>query len=108
MKTIEEASEEYMNRQPMTNIRQDIAIMEAFKVGAEFAQRWISVDEELPEATMEIKQVGDYRYTKVQVLVRNKNRYWTSTRCYNPNHGWHWSEPDNAGNITHWRPIELE
>jgi hypothetical protein len=105
MRTIKEKAREYALGN--CGIETFDYLQNAFIAGVEFSQRWISVDEELPEQTMEIKKVGDYRYTKVQVLVRSKNRYGTSTRSYNPNHGWHWSNTNDDESITHWRPIEL-
>ena len=64
-------------------------IAESFKEGVEFAQRWISVEEELPEKL-------------VQVIVKLENGWHTTT--------WITENGDFAFNVkpTHWRPINLK
>ena len=52
MKSIDEAALDYVNSTWIT-FPED-AVKKAFKRGVEFAQRWISVDDELPEDTQEI------------------------------------------------------
>ena len=84
MKTIEEA----------LNIAYDECESNAyfgngFKKGVEFAQRWIPVEEELPEKL-------------VQVIVKLENGWCTCT--------WITEDGDFAFNVkpTHWRPINLK
>ena len=62
----------------------------SFKAGVEFAQRWISVEDELPS-------IGDHILIK---LKRDKLKIW---RIFN--------EDDRilvSNYATHWRPIELK
>ena len=61
----------------------------SFKNGVEFAQRWIPVEEELPEKL-------------VQVIVKLANGWHTTT--------WITENGDFAFNVkpTHWRPINLK
>ena len=103
MKTINDAAQEYaINKyEECTGIIEDTLV--DFKSGVEFAQRWIPVEEELPE-------VGKI------VLVKTKINKVTTCEMYIPK--------DYLGNIlgekkwaasynfkqaiTHWRPIELK
>ena len=105
MKTIEEAALEYaIQRQVDAEELKYIGrYQQSFKAGVEFAQRWISVEEELPE-------VGEI------VLVRTKINKVTTCEMYIPK--------DYLGNIlgekewaasynfkqaiTHWRSINLK
>jgi hypothetical protein len=94
MKTIEEASEEYMNQQPKTSLMQDMGIMKAFEAGVEFAQRWISVDEELPKIGEEVflrmdKGIG----TGCRIAEKRFNKI---------------SGAGSFGSVTHWRHVELK
>ena len=53
MKTIEQAVRSFLNHYDYLGNRQEEPIAEhAFKKGVEFAQQWISVDDELPEDTV--------------------------------------------------------
>ena len=63
--------------------------IEMFEAGVEFAQRWIPVEEELPEKL-------------VQVIVKFEDGWCTCT--------WITEDGDFAFNVkpTHWRPIELK
>lgn len=63
--------------------------IEMFEAGVEFAQRWIPIEEELPEKL-------------VQVIVKLENGWCTCT--------WITEDGDFAFNVkpTHWRPIELK
>ena len=96
MKTIEEA----------LNIAYDECKSNAyfgngFKKGVEFAQRWISVEEELPK-------IGEKVITKMTKDKRTS--YGIATRIREE---WeinaHWIDHTFSNmNITHWRPIELK
>ena len=96
MKTIEEA----------LNIAYDECKSNAyfgngFKKGVEFAQRWISVKEELPE-------IGEKVITKMTKDKRTS--YGIATRIREE---WeinaHWIDHTFSNmTITHWRPIELK
>ena len=62
---------------------------EDFKAGVEFAQRWIPVEEELPDKL-------------VQVIVKLENEWHTTT--------WITENGDFAFNVkpTHWRYIDIK
>lgn len=87
MKTIEEAAVDYA--ESLEGNDYTIETEAAFKAGAEFAQRWISVDEVLPEVSK-------------QVIVKLPNDWHTCT--------WLMKDGTFAFNVkpTHWRPIELK
>jgi hypothetical protein len=82
-----------VNNRRCRDFRQYLAVKEAISL----AQRWISVDEELPP-------VGE------KVLVKLSTGNWsTSERCISTENGReHWKGSGTfADSITHWRPIEL-
>jgi len=95
MKTIKEAAKKHTDTycpgsDNLKNVTgQDINdyVYSAFCKGAEFAQQWISVDDELPE-------LG------IVVLIKDKNNYvGMSCRRYGD---WDYKF---RGTVTHWRPI---
>ena len=74
---------------------------ESFLSGVDFAQRWISVEEELPE-------IGEKVITKMTKDKRTS--YGIATRIREE---WeinaHWIDHTFSNmTITHWRPIELK
>ena len=82
-------------------------IAESFKEGVEFAQRWISVEEELPP-------IGEMVLTKMEKRHGDtwvQHYYSTATRLENQGE-WqdvNWVDHSMSfGHITHWRPIELK
>jgi hypothetical protein len=94
MKTIEQAAKEYVDNngwwkrddQPLTYQEHQ----ETFKKGVEFAQRWISVEDELPESGK-------------TVLIQDKNSYvGLACRRYGD---WDYKYKKM---ITHWRPITFK
>ena len=96
MKTIEEVSKEFSEKSVW-------ACPISFKAGVKFAQRWISVEDELPE-------VG------VEVIVKTINLKYSIAKMYTPKdyNGNILGEKEWKGSgtfkssITHWRPIELK
>ena len=89
MKTIEEAVIEYSENADIDEETYIADVYDGFKAGVEFAQRWIPVEEELPEKL-------------VQVIVKLENGWHTTT--------WITENGDFAFNVkpTHWRPINIE
>lgn len=91
MKTIEEAAKDYSSKTYLTCRTEDLNHdCNVFTAGVEFAQRWISVEDELPS-------IGDHILIK---LKRDKLKIW---RIFN--------EDDRilvSNYATHWRPIELK
>ena len=102
MKTIEEAAEEYSKLKSSAEIF-TCAHKIDFKVGVEFAQRWISVEDELPEVDIE-------------VIVKTLNLKYSIAKMYTPKDcngtilgekEWKCSRTFKSS-ITHWRQIELK
>lgn len=95
MKTIEEAAKECAfhaqgNKHHFTDEK-------IFRYGVEFAQRWIPVEEELPE-------IGE----KVPVLLSTKKWSISSRKVYsNGKIGWTGSGTF-IDSIIAWRPIEIK
>jgi len=92
MKTIEQAAEEYLiDRDYNHNISNAIEKI-AFKTGIEFAQQWISVDDELPEHAQ-------------QVIMKSENRIIAGFYEYKTfrNH-----KSELVYDVTEWRPIYLK
>ena len=118
MKTIEDAARDYAEHEandfPYGDCRADMNLCEiedwfkdAFKAGSEFAQRWISVEEELPP-------IGEMVLTKMEKRHGDtwvQHYYSTATRLENQGE-WqdvNWVDHSMSfGHITHWRPIELK
>ena len=103
MKTIEEAAIEYAkieyedlyyNDSDEDSIDVDITIKD-FKAGVEFAQRWIPVEEELPEKYTPVLAYDTYP-TKCYV-VKYDSVFGFMTNHFN-----------QCVKVTHWRPIELK
>ena len=97
MKTIELVSKEFSEKAVW-------ACPISFKAGVEFAQRWISVEDELPE-------VKNHGFSDL-VLTKNSydnimlERYDSESKQFN---GIRYDcIKNNDGQVTHWRPIELK
>lgn len=108
MKTINEAAEEYSIRK-----ENEHESYMRFEAGVGFAQRWISVEDELPEHHDAITETGHYYYTVNPVLVKTKNgRHDISARSKfkgNENSKWSWKGSSIFDkSVTHWRPIEFK
>ena len=97
MKTIEEVAKEFSEQ----GVWQCPV---SFKAGIKFAQRWISVEDELPE-------VKNHGFSDL-VLTKNSygnimlERYDSESKQFN---GIRYDcINNNDGQVTHWRPIELK
>lgn len=100
MKTIEEAAKDF-NDSHVNGHHPQTWVSDIFKAGVEFAQEWISVEEELPE-------IGEKVITKMTKDKRTS--YGIATRIREE---WeinaHWIDHTFSNmNITHWRYINLK
>lgn len=114
MKTIEEAAKEYANI-PIDRVideeeryfNSDVIYYDAFNAGAEFAQRWIPVEEELPICEKLDRWDG-------YVLVLCSDKYWTKAKLFsNTVNGelineWYAEDGNILPDVTHWRPVEIK
>lgn len=95
MKTIEKAASDYSN-----STDYDCTIEKAFLAGAEFAQRFVSVNDELPE---DIEAEGR---THIPCIVTNGNTKTIAFRRLSPlTKKWNWNV---MMEVTHWRPIDIK
>lgn len=94
MKTIQEAAREY-------EIKQWDADEDSFKAGVEFAQRWIPVEEELPE-------VGELVQVKIQEFINSKIYFDHDKVIEIDNCNKMFDCEQCAVKVIAWRPIELK
>ena len=90
MKSIEQAAQEYAVRNTVNTGADRTKRENAFKAGIDFAQKWISVEDELPEECKNILvncMNGKRNQHDVDFLINGKFQ--------------------KRKNVTHWRPIEL-
>lgn len=101
MKTIEEAAKDYaikiLNFQEGENPDDWKLLIDNcaknFISGIEFAQRWIPVEEELPEDRFRILVKTHYGR---MFIARRTSKYYIN------------DDNQTIGGVTHWRPIELK
>ena len=101
MKTIEEAAKEYAEKNKKAR-KSDFITKKDFKAGVEFAQRWIHVEEELPEKFDKNRIINE-------VLIKSAEEY-INLGWYEENHKcfYSFSSEYKLDNVTHWRPIEYK
>lgn len=115
MKTIESILKhaEQIGKEP--GKPQDQRTLNLIKIGMRVAinevQKWIPVEEELPENSQKwhYEVNKNYKYYNY-VLCKSKNNKVFIARRYsfmNKNIGWNVSST-SENSITHWRPIEIE
>lgn len=106
MKTIEEAAIMYEESKvyKINSGGTKGNVISAFKKGAEFVQRWISIEKELPEFNLHVLVICEFSSGKQDYAVLKRIASRDSAK------GWQWSSISSnsffALKITHWRPIE--
>ena len=110
MKTIEEAAINYclVTEDKENEYKSTLkSPFDSFKAGAKFAQRWISVEDELPDIGEEVLVKRELRQGDTWV-----QRFCSVSTRLAPSGEWEgvkWSDVGfNRGIVTHWRPIELK
>lgn len=97
MKTIDEAAKAANGYgYPNFNGEKHDAFNDGFKSGVEFAQRWYSVEEELPEMYEDVlikTDEGVIRLTHRDTYANGMLKWWLVLHSIK---------------VTHWRPIELK
>ena len=109
MKTIEEESIDYAESKanPMFRSLEVSIAAKAFKAGVEFAQRWISVEDELPNFDKYKYPNGDFEIFLVKMStgsISPKIKYCVANLIAEGR----WSCEYDWSVVTHWRPIELK
>ena len=96
MKTIECVAKEFSEKSVW-------ACPISFKAGVEFAQRWISVEDELPNAEGEANRLSKVVIAKCEDLADEVSAYYdTITK------DWRIYPSGQIIKATNWRPIELK
>jgi hypothetical protein len=97
MKTIQEAAAAYAAQEERVTRSEHVA----FVAGAEFAQRWIGVEEELPLPHSE------YIHTSLYVLVKTDIEFVRMATYNHHKHGWMTERGKgldvDLGKVTHWQ-----
>ena len=100
MKTIEQASVEYSKKQYDHDPIMRFQCETHFEAGIEFAQRFISVNDELPE---DIETDGR---SHIPCIVTNGETKTIAFRRLSPlTKKWNWNV---MMEVTHWRPIDIK
>ena len=100
MKKIDEVAKEFSEKSVW-------ACPISFKAGVEFAQRWISVEDELPEFDKSKYPNGDFEIFLVRMStgsISPKVKYCVANLIAIGR----WSCEFDWNVVTHWRPIELK
>ena len=103
MKKIKEASHEYFRAAQLGF--ENPGSEAGFKAGVEFAQRWISVEDELPDFDKSKYPNGDFEIFLVKMAtgsISHKIKYCVANLIAEGR----WSCESDWNVVTHWRPIE--
>lgn len=112
MKTIDEEAKYYAvglevsEYEQLSKDQMELHAKLDFKAGVVFVQRWIPVEEELPENVLEVKinPLGTM-FTTDQVLVRTKTDGIKLKKRVRLKGKWHWAV---GCDVIEWRPIEFK
>jgi len=94
MKTINEAAKDYASKQwgdYSLKAQERVVTKEDFKAGVKFAERWIPVEEELPETNTHI--------------IAEKDNGLKLGLYFNADGRFMYGSLDQTSQVTHWRPI---
>ena len=100
MKKIEEVTKEFSEKSVW-------ACPISFKAGVEFAQRWISVEDELPEEGVSVLIKNDFGCIGIEILENGIWRMCTVEKIAGLLNLKEY-ELEKFATPTHWRPIELK
>ena len=106
MKTIEQSAKEYACGKSSYEVFRS-AHEADFEAGVEFAQRWISVEDELPYFDKSKYPNGDFEIFLVRMStgsISPKVKYCVANLISVGR----WSCESDWNVVTHWRPIELK
>ena len=105
MLKINEAAKLHSEIQPC-GVWKDDAI-KSFKGGVEFAQRWISVEDELPKEGVSVLTKNDFGCIGIEILENGIWRMCTVEKIAGLLNLKEY-ELEKFASPTHWRPIELK
>ena len=108
MKTIEDSFDDFFfNLKKNHDVVDYLLNKKSFEVGVEFAQRWISVEDELPDFDKSKYPNGDFEIFLVRMStgsISPKVKYCVANLIAIGR----WSCEFDWNVVTHWRPIELK
>ena len=106
MKDLDEAAREYENKELHIEDGEytSTAIIEAFKAGVEFAQQWISIEDELPNFDKE----NPFKKYLVKVIEGSITPKEFITSSHLRNQLGNWSCEMDWVRVTHWRYLEIK
>ena len=107
MKKIEEGAEIYYQSNEYQKSNSLNRFDNIFKAGVEFAQRWISVEDELPKEGVSVLIKNDFGYFGINILENGIWRMCTVEKIAGLLNLKEY-ELENFATPTHWRPIELK
>ena len=100
MESIENAALDYSDENKNKVDGKGFILRSAFRAGVEFAQRFISIKDELPE---DVETEGR---THIPCIVTNGNTKTIAFRRLSPlTKKWNWNV---MMEVTHWRPIDIK
>ena len=103
METIKEGAEIYYQSNEYQKSNSLNRFENIFKAGVEFAQRWISVEDELPNTEGEANRLSKVVIAKCEDLADEVSAYYdTITK------DWRIYPSGQIIKATNWRPIELK
>ena len=103
MKTIQEAAKNSFDRLSIAGADTNEAdFIGGFKIGVEFAQRWIPIEEELPQHRIAVFVKMIDRNIPILATLNTNDMCWYFYD-YSDNE---WYGFASVKKITHWRPIE--
>ena len=100
MKTIEQEAKENCEYNQDSLRQYDKHFIEAFKDGVEFAQRWIPIEDELPNADGEANGISKVVIAKSEDLADEVSAYYDSVTK-----DWKIYPSGQKIEVTEWRPI---
>lgn len=111
MKTIQEVAKNSFDRLSIAGADTNEAdFIGGFKIGVEFAQQWISVENEFPEDTSELPLICRNETSYFLCWVK-RGRFKNTTPTPVHSDGFcdgNLFREDLTNAITHWRPIEFK
>jgi len=105
MESINELANEFSKTRNNEKDFEFILDVEAFEKGFKYAQKWISIDESMPEDHSELKQKGPELQITKPVLVRYENGRYAIDCRRNAGDSYIFWKIEHSG-IIEWRPIE--
>ena len=96
MKTIEKAAKDYRIEKGSLYSNIGLLAEDAFKAGVNFAQKWISADDEIPPVNLRILVKSNTGYIETRTIKKHQIN------------GFKLNVSLSGNNVTHWKYIDLK